>query len=188
MKTILLLSAFCYCMMFSHVYAQKKAEENQRSSRHNFNIGLGLGYYGYIGNSLPVVMINYEFDVAHNITVAPFIGYYSYSSSYYWGNKNYPFRFYSYRETVIPLGAKGAYYFDEILRANSKWDFYGAASIGFNIRTISWESGYSGDAGAIRGAGPLYLDIHVGGRYYFNDRFGMFLDLSSGVSTIGVSF
>ena len=41
------------------------------------NLGLGLGYgYYYYGTGVPI-LANYEFDVAKNVTVAPFIGFYT---------------------------------------------------------------------------------------------------------------
>lgn len=151
------------------------------------NIGLGVGYYGYIGNAVPMILLNYEFDVAKNFTLAPFIGIYSYSRQYYWGNKDNPYRYYAYRETVIPVGVKGTYYFDQLVKANSKWDFYIAGSLGFAFVNSTWENGYYGNKGVYGNARPLYLDIHLGAEYKFNDNLGAFLDLSSGVSTLGLA-
>jgi hypothetical protein len=150
------------------------------------NLGLGAGgysgYYGYVGHILPVIHIDYEFDVARNFTLAPFINFYTYSRSYYY-NPGY----YTYRETVIPLGVKGAYYFDELLSANSKWDFYGAGSLGFAIVNSRWDAGYTGDKKYYRRGSSLFLDIHIGAEYHISNRIGIFLDLSSGVSTIGLA-
>lgn len=137
------------------------------------NIGIGLGYYGYVEHSIPVIHLNYEFDVARNFTLAPFITFYSYNNYYY-------------RQTVIPIGVKGSYYFDQLLNAGSKWDFYGAGSLGFAIRNTRWENGYNGQTNN-QGAGPLYLDLHIGTEYHFNNKLGAFFDLSSGVSTIGLA-
>jgi hypothetical protein len=188
MKKTSYLLAIIISMISLQSFAQKKEHLSNEKFGHTFNLGVGVGYYGYIGHSLPVIMANYELDVAHNFTLAPFIGFYSYSNNYYWGNKNYPFRYYSYRETVIPLGVKGNYYFDELLRANPKWDFYAAASVGFRIRSLSWDSGYYGDKTVINQGSPLHLDIHVGARYHINDKLGIFFDISSGISTLGISF
>ncbi len=156
------------------------------------NLGLGIGgyagYYGYVGRSLPVFHIDYEFDVAKNFTLAPFLNFYSYSNDYYWGNKNYPYRYYSYTETVIPIGMKGTYYFDDLLQAGSNWDFYLAGSLGFAIVNRSWSDNYYGDKNYYRGPNsPLFLDLHIGTEYHFNNRIGAFLDLSNGVSTIGLA-
>lgn len=165
------------------------AQETTASEKfgNTLNAGIGIRYYGYIGQSMPVLHVNYEFDVAKNFTVAPFITYYSYRNNHYWGNKNYPDRYYSYRVNVIPIGAKGSYYFDQLLNANSKWDFYAAGSLGFAIRNTIWESGYYGDKYVRNGSSGLYLDLHIGSEYHLTDQFGLFLDLSSGISTFGLA-
>ncbi|MES2701512.1 MAG: hypothetical protein V4649_02680 [Bacteroidota bacterium] len=164
------------------------AQKQKRSEKygHALNLGVGIGYYGYIGHSLPVLHADYEFDVAKNFTLAPFINYFSYTNHNYWGDPGNPYKNYSYRETVIPIGVKGTYYFDRILGAGSKWDFYLAGSLGFAIRRTTWETGYYGSKTIKQGTGALYADLHVGTEYHFNKKVGMFLDLSTGVSTLGL--
>jgi len=151
----------------------------------NFNIGVGIGYYGYMDQYAPFLFANYEFKIARNFTLAPFIGFSSYRSydNYYYGGEQY-----YYQETVIPVGAKVAYYFDELFGANPKWDFYAAASLGFVYDHVAWEDGYSGNTGDAHTASPLYLDAHIGSKYHFNRRVAVFLDLSTGVSTLGLTF
>lgn len=144
------------------------------------------------GSAIPMLMFNYEFDVAKNFTVAPFVGIYAASGKYFWGNPAKPFgdpsyKYYTYNEVAIPLGAKGTYYFDELLKAGAKWDFYAAGSLGFVYRRVRWENGYTGNKTAFGGARPLHLDIHIGGEYHINSKYGLFLDLSTGVSTAGLS-
>jgi hypothetical protein len=150
------------------------------------NLALGIGYYGYIGSTAPVMHLDFEFDVAKNLTLAPFITYYSYNNYYYWGNAHYPYRDYSYRTTVIPVGVKGTYYFDQLLGAGPRWDFYLAGSIGFAIRKTTWENGYYGETVVQHGSSGLYLDGHIGAEYHLNRKLGLFLDLSSGISTFGL--
>lgn len=144
------------------------------------NVGLGIGgyygYYGYVGRSLPVFHLNYEFDVARNFTLAPFVTFLSYRN-----DKDH------YRETVIPLGVKGSLYLDQILNANSNWDFYVAGSLGFSIVNSRWDDGYIRQSG-YQTARPLFLDFHVGTEYHLSNRVGLFLDLSTGVSTVGLAF
>lgn len=156
------------------------------------NVGIGIGgyagYYHYVGRSLSVVNINYEFDVAKNFTLAPFVSIATYSNRYYWGDKNHPERYYSYRETIIPVGVKGTYYFDNLVKASSKWDFYGAGSLGFAVINSRWESGYYGDKNYYRRGNPLFLDLHLGAEYHLAKHIGMYLDVSTGVSTLGLSF
>jgi hypothetical protein len=155
----------------------------QETYGRTLNLGLGVGgysgYYGYVGRSLPVFHINYELDVARNFTLAPFVSFYTFSGNH---------ASYSYHETVIPVGVKGAYYFDELLDANSKWDFYLAGSLGFAIVNSRWQDGYTGDRRHFHNGNALFLDVHIGAEYHFNKKLGAFLDLSTGVSTIGLSF
>lgn len=145
-------------------------------------VGGYSGYYKYAGRSLPVFHVNYEFNVAKDFTLAPFLSLYTFRDDRYWNND-----YYTYRETVIPVGVKGTYYFDNILQASSNWDFYLAGSLGVAIVNSRWDAGYNGDKKYYNGGSPLFLDLHIGAEYHFNKRVGAFLDLSSGISTIGLA-
>lgn len=189
MKKIMLASLLSLTVFSFTGYAQEEKNLTTSESYGNtLNVGLGIGYYGYVGHSMPVLHANYELNVARNFTLAPFITVYSYRNYYYWGSSTSPYKNYYYRQTVIPIGVKGSYYFDQLLRAGSKWDFYLAASLGFAIRKTVWESGYYGEETIIRNeSSGLYLDGHIGTEYHMNDNLGLFLDLSSGVSTFGLA-
>ena len=167
-----LISGTTVCAQKAHTYEEYG---------HTLNLGVGIGgyygYYHYVGHSLPVFSINYEFDAARNFTLAPFATFYSYRND----NKHY-------QESIIPVGVKGTLYLDKILRASPDWDFYLAGSLGFVIRNVSWDSGYYGDKYIYHDASPLFLDLHIGTEYHLNKRLGLFLDLSTGVSTIGLAF
>lgn len=174
----------------------KNADAQENSGPEKFgntlNLGAGVGYYGYIGQSIPMGMINYEFDVAKNFTLAPFIGFYSYQRYYYWGDPKQPYsdpsyRRYYYRTVSVPVGVKGTYYFDKLFKASSKWDFYAAGSVGFVYRKTVWENGYYGDTHVYKSQSPLYLDAHIGAEYHMTQKAGLFLDLSTGVSTFGLA-
>jgi len=170
---------FLLMILGTNSFAQRSTNGENYGGTLNLGLGIGgySGYYGYIGHSLPVFHINYEFDMSHNFTLAPFVTFYTYHYDNYY-----------YRETVIPLGVKGTYYLDQLLNANSDWDFYVAGSLGFVIVNRSWDNNYNGDRTIYHDAGPLFLDAHVGAEYHLNNRLGLFLDLSSGVSTIGLAF
>lgn len=170
----------------ANTFAQQATSSTEKYGN-TLNLGIGLGYYGYVGHPIPVIHADYEIDIVRNFTLAPFIAYYSYQDYNYWGNPNYQYRNYSYRETVVPIGVKGSYYFDRLLHANAKWDFYLAGSLGFAIRSITWENGYYGDRTKSNGVGDLYLDLHIGAEYHLSKKAGLFLDLSTGVSTFGLA-
>lgn len=183
MKTIIVTSLFFLSILSLNGTAQETASTEKYG--HTLNLGVGVGYYGYVGHSIPVIHADFEFDIAKNFTLAPFITIYSYENFNYWGNPNYPYKNYYYRETVIPLGIKGSYYFDQLLNAASKWDFYLAGSLGFAIRRTTWENGYYGETDVHDGSSGLYLDGHIGTEYHLNGKIGLILDLSTGVSTFG---
>lgn len=194
MKTLILTSLLFLATAGINLKAQDNVTITEKPEYEKYgktlNLGVGIGYYGYLGHTVPMGTMNFEFDVARHFTLAPFVGIYSYRRTYYWGNpnKNEPYRHYSYRETAVPVGVKGTYYFDKLFRANAKWDFYAAGSIGFIFRSVTWENGYYGDRYAYSNASPLYLDAHIGAEYHMTQKAGIFLDLSTGVSTFGFAF
>ncbi len=185
MKKTIISSVLLLIVLTYNVSAQNAAPSEKYGR--TLNLGLGIGYYGYAGGPMPVFHADYELDVARNFTLAPFISFSSYNRSYYWGNKNYPNAYYYNHVTVVPIGVKGTYYFDQLLKANVKWDFYAAGSLGFAIVNSRWDDGYYGDKNYYRRANPLFLDLHAGAEYRMNKRLGLFLDLSTGVSTFGLA-
>ena len=150
---------------------------------HTWNIGVGPGYFGRSFLRSPYLTVNYEFDVANNFTIAPFIGFSSFRSNPLpWSNG-----YYRYRGTIVPVGAKASYYFDDVLELPANWDIYAAASLGAIYVNKRWEEGYTGRTGDIPGVNPVYVDLHIGAEYHVNDATGIFVDLSGNVSTIGVA-
>lgn len=176
MKKITLITLLFLTGLSNNTFAQEKFGNT-------FNLGFGVGYYNYVGQPLPVIMLNYEFDVVRNFTLAPFVGAYTSARKYRYDKQDY-----YYRETVVPVGGKGTYYFDELFKASNKWDFYVAGSLGYSFVFGAWDNGYLGDKNYYRNARPVYADVHVGAEFHVSENFGIFLDLSSGVSTFGLAF
>ena len=180
MKNFFLTLTLALALILSgtNLFAQKSYSSSGYG--HTLNLGLGIGGYGYshhyYDHSLPVFSLNYEFDVAKNFTLAPFVTFMTYRYNDYY-----------YRQSIIPIGVKGTYYFDQILGAGPDWDFYLAGSLGFTLVRTTWYDGHSGDTYYDNGS-PLFLDLHMGTEYHFNRKVGMFLDLSTGISTIGLAF
>lgn len=173
MKGKLKMAGMALAILFSaNSYAQtadKSASATGEQFGNTLNLGLGLGYGGIGGG--PGLLVNYEFGVAKNFTIAPFIGFQTYSGPLY-------------RHSILPIGAKGTYYFDELLKASSDWDFYLAASLGYSINSITYDPGYKG--GTVKDAN-LFLVGHIGAEYHVSHKVGIFLDLGSGLSTLGVA-
>ncbi len=168
--------AFIITILIAMLSVNLSAQEGIFYERHGgtLNLGVGIGGYDYYYHTSPVFNVNYEFGVARNFTLAPFATIYSYADA-------------NYRETVIPIGVKGTIYLDQLLRAGSNWDFYTAGSLGFSLVTTTWDANYPGDRTYYHEAGPLYLDFHLGTEYHLSRNLGIFLDLSTAVSTIGIA-
>jgi hypothetical protein len=186
----LITSAFLLASLVMSAQTTERAPAEKYGK--TLNLGAGIGYFGYVGRPVPVPSLNFEFDVARNFTLAPFVGVYTYTSHYYWGNPDMPkydqsYRYYSYRAVAVPMGLKGTYYFDQLFKAGEKWDFYAAGSVGFTFRSVVWDNDYYGDKHVYQNASPLYLDAHIGAEYHMTEKAGLFLDLSTGVSTIGLA-
>lgn len=195
MRNYLLVLAIIICSLSGNLVAQETVK-SVKSFGNTFNVGIGVGgyggsyggYYGYLGRNIPVLHFDYEFNVARDFTLAPFINYSSSTREYYRGNNQHPYRYYTYHETVIPIGLKGTYYLNRVLKTPPKLDVYLAGSLGFAIVNSRWDSDYYGDRQYYNDPNPLFLNIHLGGEYHVNRKIGIYLDLSTGVSTLGVAF
>ncbi len=185
MKTTKAIAVIALMSLCTNVSAQDIQYGEQYG--HTLNAGIGLGYYGYLPGGSPSIHFNYEFDVMQNFTVAPFITAMTYRDYRTLHGFTHPDQRYYYRETIIPIGAKASYYFDDMLNASSKWDFYMAASLGFVLQKTVWQAGYTGDRNVSRKSDGLYLDGHIGAEYHLTPKTGLQLDLSSGISTFCVA-
>jgi hypothetical protein len=176
MKKIAITMILFLAVFSTSITAQKTIFSEGYGGTLNLGVGIGgySGYYGHIGHTLPVLHVDYEFDVARNFTLAPFLNFYSYTDN-------------NYRENVIPIGVKGSLYLDRLLHAGSKWDFYGAGSLGFALVNTTWDANYNGDRTYYHSSSPLFLDLHLGTELHLTNHLGLFLDLSTGVSTFGLA-
>jgi len=77
-----------------------------------------------------------------------------------------------YRHGILGISGNGNYHFNTLLNIPTKYDFYAGLSLGF----YSWSSpdGYKGDYNS-----GVALDAQVGGRYYFNNKVGLNVELRS---------
>ena len=173
MKTKIIAIALCLITIGSGLSAQDGMFYEKHSGVLNLGVGIG-GYSAPVGRAMSVFNVNYELGITPNFTMAPFLTFYSYSD----GN---------YTDMVIPVGVKGTYYFDQLFHAGSNWDFYAAGSLGLAIIGTSWNSSYIGDRNYYQTTNPLYLDFHLGTEYHLSQYFGVFLDLSTKVSSIGIA-
>jgi hypothetical protein len=133
------------------------------------NIAVGGPYFPGWGRA-PYFTANYEFLVAPNLTLAPFVGAMAYNRSYFVGSL-----LEKYSQRLLVVGGKGTYYFDDLLRLGPSWDLYAGLSLGFVSNSLTWASW--GTHSAVEEVTPFYLDVHLGAEYHITRRTGLILDV-----------
>ena len=122
------------------------------------NFGVGFSSWG-----LPVYA-GLDFGVHPDISVGGELSYRNFSD--HWGNVKY-------HHSITGISGNGNYHFNRVLNIPSNWDFYAGLNLGFYI--WSSDSGYGGS-----GSSGLGLGAQVGGRYYWNDKWGVNLEFGGG--------
>ncbi|HSD14033.1 MAG TPA: hypothetical protein VLB74_05245 [Flavobacterium sp.] len=116
--------------------------------------------FGQARNELNFGLVgaNYEIPVHKDITIAPGIG------------TNFDLDW-------LNIGVKGNYYFDHIFGlSDPAWDVYGGANLGYAV-PIGDNDHNDGD---------IDLGLQAGGRWFWNDKWGVYLELAGG-NTSGFS-
>lgn len=123
-------------------------------------LNTGLGFSGW---GVPVY-IGFDYGVHPDISIGAEFSFRSYREDWH-GDK--------YSHSVIGIAGNANYHFNTLLSIPSEWDFYAGLNLGFYI----WNSpnDYPGDH--VSGLG---LGAQIGGRYYFNNRIGLNLEIGGG--------
>ncbi len=132
------------------------------------NAGLGFSTWG-----VPIYA-GLDFGVHEDITIGPQISFQNYGYTIL-GEK--------YNQNLIVLGFNGNYHFNTLLDLPSQWNLYAGLTVGYYI--------WSNDDLPSANSSGLGLYAQVGGRYFFNENFGINLQLGGGTSsggTIGITY
>ena len=140
-------------------------------------LNIGIGVNSHYSGGIPVGA-SLEFGVTEDISVGVNVDYLSHK---YMSD----FKF-----TALYAGARANYHFNNVLNINNdKVDVYGGLTLGY--RSFSWKnSDYDDVLGKAYGS-QVYLGAQIGGKYYFSDNVGIFLELGELGSTnarVGVAF
>ncbi len=160
MKNKVLLLAILFTLGFLSVNAQSPIGVGEAQ----INAGLGFSSSG-----VPVYA-GFDIGVHEDITVGGEVSFRSYSDSWY-GD--------SYHHSLIGIAGNANYHFNTLLEIPKEWDVYAGINLGFYIVNTN-DSNYGGTASSGFGLGA-----QVGGRYYFNDKFGVNLELGGGSTFSG---
>lgn len=141
------------------------------------NVGIGLGgdYGDFLTSSIsPGISASYErgiWDIGGPGVI---------SLGGYLGIKNYRYETVGVNSkwTYTTVGFRGAYHFNGLEVENL--DLYGGAMIAYNI------ANFSGDSVVFKVRSRIAPTLFVGGRWYFNDTFGVFAEVGYGVAFLTV--
>jgi len=119
------------------------------------NLGVGLSEF-----AIPVY-VGLDYSIHDDISVGGELSYRSYKDNKVTNKYN-----------VIGILGNGNYHFNNLLGIPSEWDFYGGLNLGFFI----WNSNNTSDDHT----SGIGLGAQIGGRYYFNSKYGINLEFSGG--------
>ncbi|GAB3919947.1 hypothetical protein GCM10028804_13160 [Larkinella terrae] len=128
------------------------------------NVGVGLSSY-YYGNPFG---ISFESGIDKDFSVGAQLDYNSGNYGDYYYNSS------RWRYTATYFGVRGSYHFNRVLKLNtSKVDLY--AGVGLGYRSFRWNDSNYGYGYDYRSG--LFLNYFIGGKYYFNNKIGAFVEL-----------
>jgi outer membrane immunogenic protein len=153
MKKLSIILLLTVITLFS-VSAQSSLEKGRKQ----LNAGLGFSGWG-----VPIY-VGMDFGVSRDVTLGLETSIRSYKENY--DNSHY-------NSYILGLSGNFNYHFNRILEIPSNWDFYAGLNVGF----YGWSSpdGYPGP-----GDSGFGLGAQIGGRYFFNDNFGLNLEFGGG--------
>lgn len=111
--------------------------------------------------------INYEFDIAKNITLAPVVEMYAVRDNIVSNSDNES-------GAALVFAAKGCYYFDQLFHAGPKWDFYAGVSAGIAYERITDNEDKTTET-SLKRVNPK---AHIGAQLNIKPNMGLFLDVS----------
>jgi len=157
------------------------AQQKEAFSKGDKLLNLGVGVNSYYSGGMPVGA-SFEVGVSDAISVGVNFDYLSHKYDFGYGISD--------KFTALYFGGRCSYHLDKVFDINSdKFDVYVGAALGY--RSFTWNDTYSGsDLGNSYGSG-IYLGGYVGGKYYFNNNIGAFVELGEIGSTnarLGVAF
>ena len=160
MKKLVLIAG----IMLSYVLVS--AQNPLEKGKFQLNAGVGFSNWG-----LPLY-VGFDYGIHEDISIGGEFVFHSYNEE--WDH-------YHYTHNVFSIAFTANYHFNRILKMPSDWDFYAGANVGINF----WNSpgDYPGDHHTSVGLG-----VQVGGRYFFNEHFGLNLEVGGGNAASGGKF
>lgn len=174
-KQILFVTVLIF-ISYATLHAQDKTKESNvysiGTNVASVGVGLGSSIAGYsYGSQSPAISLQYErglWEVGPGvISLGGYLGFktYKYSGSGY-----------SYKWSYTIIGVRGAYHLTQINVKNL--DLYGGVMLAYNNLHFTDNQGNS----TVSYGSTTGFSIFLGGRYYFTQNIGAFLELGYGVA------
>jgi len=160
MKIHVSLIAILFTLGFLTVNAQAPIGIGQAQ----INAGLGFSSSG-----VPLY-VGVDFGVHEDITVGGELSFRSYNDS--WDGT-------TYNHSMVGIAGNANYHLNRVLEIPKEWDVYGGINLGFYFVNSS-DASYGGTETSGFGLGA-----QVGGRYYFNSKYGINLEFGGGSTFSG---
>ena len=155
-------------ILFLSFIAVFTASSQARLERGMQQLNAGVGFSGW---GIPLY-VGVDFGIPHDMTLG-LEGSYRYYNQYYTGTR--------YNSSIFGFSGNGNYHFNRVFNMPSRWDFYAGINVGFYFWATP--SDYPGTSHTGLGLGG-----QVGGRYFFNDNFGLNLEFGGGNAFSGGKF
>ena len=143
-------------------------------------LNVGIGVNSYYSSGIPFGA-SYEIGITDDISVGANIDYLSSSYSAYGSSENF---------SAFYIGGRGSYHFNKLLRIEGdKLDLYAGAALGY--RSFSWSDNKTPYGLDNSYGSSIYIGAFIGGKYYFSDKIGAFVELGEIGSTnarVGIAF
>ena len=135
---------------------------------------------GFSGWGVPIT-VGVDYGIADDITVGGELSYRSYKTTgiTYVTEQVGIFRMEvprstDYRHSIFGILANGNYHFNRLFKLPSQVGVYAGLSLGYFI--ASSPSGYTGSSYS-----PFGYSVQTGARYFFNDKFGVNVEIAGGL-------
>lgn len=204
MKSTYKTLIFCLLIGVQGFSAVPRSMTGNNETRYTKRLNVGFGYNYYAG--IPFI-VNYELSnrtlgmqedpleqYQLGLTFAPQFGFYRYTDWY--PSPLRSFSNYNYSVNNLFFGVKTHFYFDRVLKMPEALDLYFAMAPQIMIRRVTWDY----DAGIPdiykpnnrwlanrRGVNAFVLPIHIGAEYKLSKKFGVWGDIGTMMSTVGLS-
>jgi outer membrane immunogenic protein len=153
-------------LFFTIVVSAVNAQNPLPKGKSQLNVGIGLSDWG-----IPVYL-GIDHGISTDFTIGGELSYRSYKEN--WKDNRY-------RHGITGISANLNYHFNRILKMPKEFDLYAGANVGFYV----WSSPDSYDGDHTSGLG---LSGQLGGRYYFNNKIGLNLEVGGGNAFSGGKF